>query len=253
MNDVQATRATARQSLLIAAAVSAALAWSLVSGDVARLLPVPKAPYLRSSLATLSDLALMVALAALAARRSPAWVLSLSGLAKLSGRHLAWIAAIFAPVAVAAFATTKPAAGLGAGDFVWPAVVGPFTEELFYRGLAMGLLMRAAGWRFLPAALWPALFFGLAHLWQGSDPAETAGVVAITGLGGLLFGWLFVRWGYALWPPVLLHVGMNALWTVFALGDTAVGGTLGNVLRAATIVLAVGLTLWLAPRPTRPA
>lgn len=248
MTDAQG-KPIAAPSLLIAAAVSAALAWSMFSGNLARLLPLPGIPYLRSGVATLSDLGLMIGLAALAARRSPAWVLDLTGAADIRARHLAWAAAVFAPVVVAGGLLTPLAAGLGPEDFVWPSIIGPFAEELFYRGLAVGLLMRAAGWRFLPAALWPALFFGVAHLWQGSDPVEAAGVVAITGFGGLLFGWLFVRWGYALWPPVLAHVGMNALWTAFALGDNAVGGLLGNGLRAATVILIVALTLWLAPRP----
>lgn len=237
-------------SLLIAAAVAATLGWSMVSGDVVRALPLslPKIPYLRSGLATLSDILLMIALAALAARRSPTWVLSLTGVQRLNRLHLLWVALVFAPVVIAAALLAPLAPDLDAKAFVWPGVLGPFTEELFFRGLAVGLLIQAAGWRFLPAVLFPAIFFGLAHLWQGNSPAETAMAVAITGLGGLGFGWLFVRWGYALWPPILLHIGMNCLWTAFALGEDAVGGVLGNALRLATVLLAIGLTLRLSPR-----
>lgn len=250
----QAARSVmAGESVLIAAAVTIALGWSMVSGDMARLLVLPKVPYLRSGLATLSDLALITGLAAFAARRSPGWVWSLTGLAKGNRRHALWGALVFGPVVLAAALLAPIAQGLTAKNFVWPGILGPFAEEVFYRGLAIGILMRAAGWRFLPAALWPAIFFGLAHLWQGSSAEETAAAVAITGLGGLLFGWLFVRWGDALRPPVILHVGMNCLWTVFALGDSAVGSLLGNGLRAATVLLAIGLTLWLAPRPTPPS
>jgi len=246
---VQAARSpAARDAILVAVAVSAAMAWSLFSGDLARLLTLPKVPYLRAGVATLSDLAMMTGLAALAARRSPAWVLSLTGIAKASPRQILWAVLAFSPVVAAAALLAPLTRDLTAGDIAWPGVLGPFTEELFFRGLAVGVLMRAAGWRFLPAALWPAVFFGAAHLWQGSSPAETAAAVAITGVGGLGFGWLFVRWGHALWPPVLAHAGLNSLWIVFALGDTAVGGFLGNSLRAATILLAIGLTLWLAPR-----
>jgi len=248
---VQAMRpAVAREGLLIAAAVSAALVWSMFSGDAVRLLlpDPPKIPYFRSVLATLSDLVLMIGLTSLATRRSPAWVLSLSGVAHLRWRHLGWAVLVFVPVTLAAALLAPPAADLRPREFVWPGLLGPFTEELFFRGLAVGLLMRAAGWRFLPAALLPAAFFGLAHLWQGASPSETAAAIAITGTGAIGFGWLFVRWGYALWPPVLMHIGMNCLWTTFALGENAVGGVLGNVLRAATVVLAIGLTLRLAPR-----
>lgn len=241
---------TSRQPLLIAAAVSLALAWSMVSGDIVRQLALPRIPYLGSGVATFSDLVVMVGLGALTARRTPGWVLSRAGVANLRPRHFGWALLVFAPVVTAAAMIARLAPGLGAQDFVWPGVLGPLTEELFYRGLAVGLLMRAAGWRLLPAVLWPAIFFGAAHLWQGSAPLETAGVVAITGAGGLLFGWIFVRWGYALWPPILLHIGMNCLWTTFDLGETALGGGLGNALRATTVILAIGLTLWLAPRRT---
>lgn len=253
MNSTQVIRpaVAAPTSLLVAAAVSAALAWSMVSGDVVRALPLtlPKVPYLRSAIATLSDIVVMIGLAAAAARLSPAGVLSLTGVTELRRKHLIWTGLVFGPVIIAAALLAPLASNLTATDFVWPGVVAPFAEELFYRGLAVGLLMRLAGWRFLPAVLWPAVFFGLAHLWQGNSPTETAMAVAITGIGGLGFGWLFVRWGFALWPPIFLHIGMNSLWTAFALGENAVGGLTGNGLRLATIILAIGLTLWMAPRP----
>ena len=96
--------------------------------------------------------------------------------------------------------------------------------------------------------LLPALLFGLVHAGQGSDLGSVAGIVAITGLGGLLFGWLFVRWGFNLWPPILLHVGLNSLWIVFALGETALGGWLGNGLRLAVVIGAIVLTLVMTRR-----
>lgn len=242
--------ALTRTSVLVALAVSAALVWSLFSGDLVHELPLPKVPYLRSGVATLSDLIMMTGLAALAARRSPAWVLSLTGVANLRWRQFGWAVLVFAPIVAIAAAVTHPAARIGASDIVWPGVLGPFAEELFYRGLAIGLLMRAAGWLFAPAALWPALVFGAAHLYQGEHLLDTAEVVAITAVSGLGLGWLYVRWGFALWPAILTHIVLNCLWTVFDLGDTAVGGVLGNVLRGLALLLAIGLTLWLAPRRT---
>lgn len=95
------------------------------------------------------------------------------------------------------------------------------------------------------------MFFGGAHLLQGSDLGSLAGVVAITGIGGVLFGWLFVRWGHNLWPPFLLHAGLNGLWSVFDLGEDALGGWLGNGLRLGIVAIAIATTFWLAPRPAR--
>ena len=83
---------------------------------------------------------------------------------------------------------------------------------------------------------------------EATRGAEVLGIVAITGLGGLLFGWLFVRWGFSLWPPIFLHMGMNSLWIAFDLGENAIGGLLGNVERVVVVVLAIALTLWLTRR-----
>ncbi|MFT3811091.1 MAG: CPBP family intramembrane metalloprotease [Micropepsaceae bacterium] len=121
----------------------------------------------------------------------------------------------------------------------------PVVEEVLYRGLAVGVLIRWCGWNWLAACLWPAVFFGLAHIWQGESLGETAAVVGITAFGAVLFGWLYVRWGFSLWPPILLHIGMNMQWLVFDLGETAIGGVTGNVLRFGVVALAVGATFWL--------
>ena len=80
-----------------------------------------------------------------------------------------------------------------------------------------------------------------------------AGAVAITAAGGLLFGWLFWRWHWNLWPSVFLHMGMNLVWMVFALGETAVGGWLGNGLRAAIVLGAIRLTTRMVPKPRKTA
>ena len=137
-------------------------------------------------------------------------------------------------------------------DLFWQGVGFPVIEEVIYRGLAVGALILWAGWRWWAACLLPALLFGLVHAGQGTDLGSVAGIVAITGLGGLLFGWLFVRWDFNLWPPILLHVGMNSLWIVFALGETALGGWLGNGLRLAVVAGAVVLTLVMTRRRATP-
>lgn len=54
-------------------------------------------------------------------------------------------------------------------------------------------------------------------------------------------------WGFNLWTAVLLQVGLNSLWLVLELGETALGAWLGNILRLAVITIAVGATFWLAP------
>lgn len=240
-----------RRPLATTLAVSAALAFSTLSGDLLRPVlsdpAVLAVPYLRSALTTLCDLLVMLALVWMASGQTPPQQLRGCGLGMPAAPALRWAAMVFAPATLGALLLASPAEELGPADFIWPTLAAPLLEEIFYRGLAVGALMRLAQWKLWPACLWPALFFGLAHLWQGGSWADASGVVAITGAGGLLFGWLYVRWNNNLWPPVLLHIGMNTLWTTFAFGDDAVGGWLGNALRLLTVATALVATRWLAP------
>lgn len=128
------------------------------------------------------------------------------------------------------------------------AVLPGFGEELLYRGLLFGLLFRFAGWGFLPAALGAALLFGAAHLSQGGDPTEAAGIFALTALGSLWFAWLYVEWGYDLWVPVAFHVLMNAWWVLFPVADNALGPGWFVAVRLVVLALSVLVTLAMARR-----
>jgi membrane protease YdiL (CAAX protease family) len=238
----------ARRSLIVAGAVGLGLLWTTFSGPLLRsLLPATGIPYARSVMTNVADLAAMSLAVGLAARAGPRQLFGLVGLAAPIARPLMWAGAIFLPAGLAAAFLAPVARDFTGQDLFWKGVGFPLFEEIIYRGLAVGALIRWAGWRWWAAALAPAVMFGLVHAGQGSGMGEIAGIVAITGLGGLLFGWLFVRWGLNLWPPILLHAGMNSLWIVFALGDNAIGGWLGNGLRIAIVVGAVLLTWRAAP------
>lgn len=116
-------------------------------------------------------------------------------------------------------------------------------EEILYRGLLFGLLFRFAGWGFLPAVLVNAVLFGAAHLYQSNDPAEAAMIFAITGVGGALAAWLYAEWDFNLWVPVGVHILMNAWWSLFAVDDSALGGLGANLVRLASVVILIALTL----------
>ncbi len=172
----------------------------------------------------------------------------LAGLSAPIGRPLLFALAIFAPATAIAFLIAKPAAEISLHDQAFLSGIFPVMEEIGFRGLAIGALMRLAGWPFVLAALAPAAVFGAVHAAQGEGLAEIAGVVAITGVGGFLLGWIFVRWGFNLWPAIFAHAGMNALWGFFDLGENAIGGWTGNALRLGVIAAAIGLTLVMAPK-----
>lgn len=251
MSKVSAPSPLAPSLIIVAFAVVIALAWTVVSADILRPLldvqSIRSVPYLRSGLVTLGDAIVMLALTSLAARKWPGAMLALAGLGRGPLRPALWAALSLGP-SVALYLAIATPGKFEASDILWLSVGSPFLEEVIYRGLAVGVLMRLCGWPFLAAALLPAAFFGIAHIAQGEALMEIAGVVAITGLGGLFFGWLFVRWGFNLWPPIFLHMGMNALWLMFDLGGNAVGGWFGNVQRLLIVALAISLTLLLAPK-----
>lgn len=241
---------SARRGKLTAVAVVLGLMWTQVTGHiVAELLPsgVAGLTYSRSLLASLADILVLAALLVIAAGVGPGRLLRTAGVAAPVLRPLLIHLAIFVPTGLLCALVATFAEGLELSDLLWLGFGGPLSEEIVFRGLAVGGLMLLAGWRFLPAVILPALVFGIAHAAQGSSAIDTLAIVAITLIGGLVFGWLFVRWRFNLWPAIFAHVGLNALWTIFALGDTAIGGWFGNVLRLVLIGMLVAVAWRCAP------
>lgn len=166
---------------------------------------------------------------------------------------LAFTLIVLSPALIGFALKAKIDPALKANDIIWGGLFFPFVEETFFRGVLFGQLYQRAGWGFWPAALIPGLAFAAAHMSQSQDPAELAQIFAITGLGAVVFSYLFVQWGANIWVPFTAHAGLNILWTVFAVSDTAAGDAYANALRFGTIALAVGLCLlgarvgWLKP------
>jgi membrane protease YdiL (CAAX protease family) len=124
------------------------------------------------------------------------------------------------------------------------SVLSPLAEEVVYRGFAFGLLRRRAGWGFWPAALLPAAVFGWGHAEDAGDLGTGLAIFLLTGVGAVLFAWLYERWGFNLWVPVFLHLSMNLSWNVFDVGESAFAGWLPTVLQVTTMILAIVLTLY---------
>lgn len=130
-------------------------------------------------------------------------------------------------------------------------VVGPFVEEVLFRGFLFRQMRRWAALPFWIAALLSALLFGAVHFDQGDTLANSLMNSGITFIGGLLFCWLVERWN-SIWPGFIIHAGLNLLWSVYTLGDNAVGGEMGNLARLAAIVVALAATFAI-PRTRRAA
>jgi membrane protease YdiL (CAAX protease family) len=128
-------------------------------------------------------------------------------------------------------------------------LLGPFAEEVLFRGFLMTWLVRRAGWQPSAAIGVSALVFGLAHV---PDLSVSLGRIAVFGVGGALFGWIYHRWG-SLWPAIGLHACINLWWSLSigqdaALPDARLFSSL-SVAHGVSVVLAVALTL---ARPTGP-
>ncbi len=123
-------------------------------------------------------------------------------------------------------------------------VVAPFVEELFFRGVLVGVPVRCGGLRFWPVALVAAIAFGAVHVpWDGSAELGHLGVFAATFAGGTWYAWIVRSWGWNLWTTIVLHGAMNAAWMVTGAADDAAGGPWANVGRAGTIVVGTVWTL----------
>jgi len=154
------------------------------------------------------------------------------------------------------------ASDLSVVDLLFYAGVWPLGEEILYRGYAFRQLHRRAGWNLWLAAVVTGVVFGAAHLLneslRGQPAVDQLGTVALIGVGGILYAWLFARWEDNLWVPFGMHMFMNLWWNVFGLSDSALGDRTVNALRLATVVLAIALTIFrhripiLAPRRPEP-
>lgn len=128
-------------------------------------------------------------------------------------------------------------------SFLITVIAAAFFEELYFRGFLFGQIYQFTKWGFIPSVLIGAIWFGLIHLYQGSNLNEMAGVFLVTFFGGILFAWVFVEWNYNIWVPICLHLFMNLAWGLFAVSENALGGMYGNIFRTLTILLIIVLTI----------
>ena len=87
------------------------------------------------------------------------------------------------------------------------ALVAPFVEEFYFRGVLLSWLARKI--TLIPAALVSAALFGLAHMRFVSHPgAEGWVLTGVVTLVGLVNAALAIR-TKSLWPPFFFHAGYN--------------------------------------------
>ncbi len=177
-----------------------------------------------------------------------------SAFAELGLTHVAW------PGVGLAVAATLPMVAIASSSFGYRfnvesllsvAILGPFAEEVLYRGFLFQQLWRRARWPVWAAALGSALVFALAHH-KDLDEVLALGVlredlsaqflilgpmILATIAGGCLFAWLTWRWR-SLWPAIALHAAINFWWDIAGGGaDPAVSATAQGLALALVVAL----------------
>ena len=134
--------------------------------------------------------------------------------------------------------------GLKATLVFQKAVMPALFEEIAYRALVLGVLFRFCGWSFWPAVLINGIVFGLSHLYQANDLLEAFFTFAVTFIGAVWFGWLYIKRGYYnLYIPIFLYMLMNFSWITFEVSTGAAGNTVDKA-RLLTILLSIILTIY---------
>ena len=118
-----------------------------------------------------------------------------------------------------------------------------FFEELYYRGFLYGFLYRYTRVGFILAALVAALLVAILLIFTGSDAGEIILIFLITFFSCLIYGWVYTEWDHNLWVPVFLHIFINISWEMFAIEKHEMGGSYATLIRLATVILMVGLTI----------
>jgi membrane protease YdiL (CAAX protease family) len=137
------------------------------------------------------------------------------------------------------------------GSLVAAGIAGTFAEEVGFRGFLFLQFRRWVALPFWVAAIASSALFGLAHYGQGHTVATSLAAASVTFLGGVLFCWLTERSGN-LWAAIFLHAGFNVVWTVFKLGDNAVGNLSANLARLTAVATLIVITVAWTQRASLP-
>ena len=193
----------------------------------------------RTALLNYSRMALVLLVTALLFRRNP---LPLLGLRGDAGKALAAALVSMIPMAAGLGGLAGFSAQGSLSMVHKDLVMAGFFEEFLFRGFLFGLLFYHGGWGFIPSCLLPSVFFGLGHLYQAENVAESVGIFFFTLAAGAGFAWFYLAWN-SLWFAVILHGCMDLAWDVFGVNTNVTGNTTVNVFRFLTLGLAVFLSV----------
>jgi len=149
------------------------------------------------------------------------------------------------PMYIGGWLYAQPNSDFGWSSAIQKAIWPGFTEELVFRGFVTGLLVRRAGWHFIPAVLLSAVAFAWGHLYQAADAGEAVMVFLVTSGAGIGFAIFYKMWGWNLWFPIFMHILMNLSFAIFDLGDNVLLSGTANIFRGITILLAILASIYI--------
>ena len=118
------------------------------------------------------------------------------------------------------------------------------TEEILFRAFFFGLLVQVARCPIWTTAIVTGVVFGLAHVDLTPDEGQTiigqiGPWIAMIGLGGFMYAWLYWESRWNLWLVIALHAGMNLWWGMFDLMQTPLGSWGATGARIVSVGLVV--------------
>jgi membrane protease YdiL (CAAX protease family) len=137
---------------------------------------------------------------------------------------------------------------IGPQDIFRNALWAGFNEELIFRAFITGILVREAGWNFIPAALVSALLFAKGHLYQATNFNDAILIFLVTSGAGIGFAVFYWLWDWNIWFTIFLHFLMNLSFEIFDVGSTAMLNGQANIFRIVTLVMAIVYTVLLVYR-----
>jgi membrane protease YdiL (CAAX protease family) len=174
-------------------------------------------------------------------------------------RRPAWRGIVLAAAATLPMAALLSVSPLVMVPLVGSVVLGPFAEEVLFRGFLFQQLLTRARWSMGWAALVSAVAFAVAHYKDlvddlmmsfafGRLTSEFGWIVPPTLAaiaGGCLFAWMTWRW-QSLWPAVMLHAAVNFWWDI---APGAVGSPVASVAHTMALAAAAVGTWHLTKAP----
>lgn len=92
--------------------------------------------------------------------------------------------------------------------FLIVSVVAPIAEELVFRFALYNELVKKNSYSIYTFLIISGIIFGMLHIEVGSNLMSNLGIVAITGLSGIGFSYVYIK-SDTIWAPILAHILYN--------------------------------------------